>query len=457
MSLSLKHRIIKSLEKVLFFRLILFVLLLIRDDIRKKGTHRIFIIWLVFIYFIKALQNQAIFLIFNVINKIRESRLALRLRKFFVSKISYYKPYYHQIDLPVNLVKEDERHYYYRDYFITKPLKIKSIKNCHIYLATEFGIVFRKFHILRDSIHGKLDKRNIKILKSYHEMVFENYINNKFRSDGNIIKADNRQNYLLIHNWFNYYHWITETLYRYFSMPEGSSKNYTLVFPETLKENGFVDETLLSFPNTKIEYFSNNSIIHFDHIHIIGQKKYCSYYEPEVLLKIKAHFTNYIETLKISPPIVSEKIFISRKLAERRNIVNQNALEIKLTAYGFTIIDFEDYSFSEQVSIMQHCKYLAGVHGSGFTNMIFMPEGSNIIELMPKPANSNSHHSLVYWRLAGCLKHTYYYYFCKKQLTENKALYANRKHYHNAEFHTFHLEVDIDAFENQLRKILKLG
>ncbi|OPZ97988.1 MAG: hypothetical protein BWY70_01343 [Bacteroidetes bacterium ADurb.Bin408] len=456
MPLSIKQRIIKAFEKILFFRLILFALLLFRKDIRKNSSRKTEIAATLFNYFIKAVHNQILFFVLGIANIIRERHSVLRIRKFFVSRIPCYKPFYYQIALPVNLEKADEKYFLNRDYFISKPLLLKTINNCHVFLATEFGIVFKKLHILSDSIHGKLDKRNIKILKSYTEMVFENYISNKFRKDGNIIQANDPQNYLLIHHWFNYYHWITETLYRYFSLPEEDSKKYTLVLPETLKESKFVNETLLTFSNVKTEYFPNNSIIGFKHINYITHKRYCTHYEPTVLHKIRAHFTNYIQKHQTEAPVKSKRLFISRRQAERRSIVNEEALIEKLQRYGFTAIDFEDYTFLEQVSIMQHCRCLAGVHGSGITNMLFMPEGGSIIELMPQPEVSKTHHSLVYWRLAGCLKHKYYYYFCKKKSANNMAAYSHRKYYYNTELHTFHLEVDIIEFEKQLTNILSL-
>ena len=48
---------------------------------------------------------------------------------------------------------------------------------------------------------------------------------------------------------------------------------------------------------------------------------------------------------------------------------------------GFEVLNFEDYSFFEQVYLMKHCKILAGVHGQ-VANIAFMPENSSLFELI---------------------------------------------------------------------------
>ena len=88
------------------------------------------------------------------------------------------------------------------------------------------------------------------------------------------------------------------------------------------------------------------------------------------------------------------------------------------------------------------------------TNMIFMKEGGKILDFYRHIKSSKDHHCIVYWRLAGVLKHEFYYQFCEPITSNNVEKYANRKNYFNADFHTFHLNIDITEFENNLILLL---
>ncbi|MDC0342840.1 glycosyltransferase family 61 protein [Alphaproteobacteria bacterium] len=79
-----------------------------------------------------------------------------------------------------------------------------------------------------------------------------------------------------------------------------------------------------------------------------------------------------------------KRIFIIRK-KEKKIKSFKNFEEIKkiLTQYDFSFISFEDYSFIDQIKIMHSCKILLGLHGAGFTNMVFMQPGCSVIDILP--------------------------------------------------------------------------
>ena len=81
-----------------------------------------------------------------------------------------------------------------------------------------------------------------------------------------------------------------------------------------------------------------------------------------------------------------------------------------------------------------------------------MPSGSKVMELHREVYNKNEHHSKVYWRLAGAMGLKYYYQFCKPVLVESYNERYKRKNYFNADFHIFNLELDLNKFEENLKK-----
>jgi len=450
---SLKQKIIRFSEQFFLLRIFLFMLLFFNKSVRKEHISRLRIVLVFCLYLFKIIINSFVFFFLHIINVFRESSFGLGLRKKILKSLAI-KAKYKEVDLPENIKKTDIHHFKNRNYFIDIPAKFKTPKNVHVYLATDFGIVFKNLNICLNSIHGRLDKRNLKILKPYYEIIFDNYINKSFHKNHEIIYKNKDKKYFLIHHWFNYFHWFTESMHRFFSKDIDLS-GYVLVLPETLKSYEFVVTSLKAFPGLTVEYFPNHSILYFEELHYVTQKKYCSHYNRDVLLKIKRHFVSFMKSHSVKPPLNNDKIFISRKNSKRRGIVNESEVYNLLNNYGFSIIDFEDLSFLEQVSLMQNVKYLVGVHGAGLTNMLWMPEDGSIFELHRLPANKTEHFSLVYWRMTKRLNFRYLCQLCPAVHNPMTGI-KKRKNYFNYDLNTYNITVDMCQFEENIRVMLNL-
>ena len=103
-----------------------------------------------------------------------------------------------------------------------------------------------------------------------------------------------------------------------------------------------------------------------------------------------------------------KKLFINRASKERRHIINEEDVLNTFLSFGFEIVDFEQHSFEEQILLAGKASVLAGVHGAGLTNMIFMPAHSVVFELTTR---INGEH-YYYYSLSNSLTHRYYYQVC---------------------------------------------
>lgn len=100
------------------------------------------------------------------------------------------------------------------------------------------------------------------------------------------------------------------------------------------------------------------------------------------------------------------KIYISRQKASRRRILNENELLPILHERGFEIHYFEDYSLSRQIELISETRFLIGLHGAGLTNMLFMNQGTFVLEIRNRfDSNAN-----CYFSLASDLKIKYLYF-----------------------------------------------
>jgi protein O-GlcNAc transferase len=81
--------------------------------------------------------------------------------------------------------------------------------------------------------------------------------------------------------------------------------------------------------------------------------------------------------------------FINR--VEGRRLIDQAALlqlaESDMPHIKIQSIDFASISFKEQIQIVRDTDVLVGVHGAGLTNMMWMKEGSAVVEILPHSLN----------------------------------------------------------------------
>ncbi len=211
--------------------------------------------------------------------------------------------------------------------------------------------------------------------------------------------------YILIDNVYShtYYHWLTEALPRLFLVKD-QLQSSTLLLPAN-HDLKFHQETLQLFKVEKIERLQKHVRYRVPNLLTSTQIGRVANYHPAVIKQMVA----YIKSA-IGPSVgLGEKIYVSRRRALRRKVLNETDLEISLALFGFKVIVFEDYSFAEQVNIMRECRYLISIHGAGLTNMIFMESGSKIMELRLNDHGEN----YFFYALATTVNLKYYYQFCE--------------------------------------------
>jgi len=106
-------------------------------------------------------------------------------------------------------------------------------------------------------------------------------------------------------------------------------------------------------------------------------------------------------------------VYVSRAKSRGRTVLNEDEVLEALRPLGVESCHFEDLDFEGQVRLMQETKCLISIHGAGLTNMMFMPEGGSVIEIIPrkhgifdyKYGRNSIRHEPCYVRLAGVFGH----------------------------------------------------
>ena len=93
--------------------------------------------------------------------------------------------------------------------------------------------------------------------------------------------------------------------------------------------------------------------------------------QKDKFLNNKSHETTY----------KSKLIYISRKNASYRRIINENELITLLDSFGFKAFCLESFSFLEQVDLFSQAEVVIAPHGAGLTNLLFSQPGIKVIEI----------------------------------------------------------------------------
>ncbi len=85
------------------------------------------------------------------------------------------------------------------------------------------------------------------------------------------------------------------------------------------------------------------------------------------------------------------RIFISRADGGGRGIINEAEVLALVARHGFDVVRLSDLSLTEQIALFAAAEAVVGVHGAGLTNLLYMPEGSLVVELLHHLYGTNSY------------------------------------------------------------------
>lgn len=300
--------------------------------------------------------------------------------------------------------------------------KIQILKNVRI---STNSVVFNYFKIFKESCIGITNYE--KYSKGFR--FFLKFIFPKFNFS--------RKRFLLITDeWTsNYYHWHIFALKKLLILKEKNLLENSLLFlPKKYQRYKFAVPSLEKFgiKKNQIVFLQRKSNIKVAELPLIDASKQ----HPIAFQEIRKILTSDVK----NTPNFGPRIYISRAGQVLRFVENEKETVALLEKYGFKKIIIDQFSYDEQIAICSKIKYLVSPHGAGITNLIFMPEGSSVLEMASHLANTAV---TDYYKLASMLNIKYFYQECIMGSSSKVK-----------DFHHASLVVDLEKLEKNLKLML---
>lgn len=168
----------------------------------------------------------------------------------------------------------------------------------------------------------------------------------------------------------SYYHWLIEDL--------PSTLFLSKLFPETTlicysDAPRYVEDLLKTLPNPVLKSSKPMLVAKLKMVEKSEDYGWPSPADIEVLKghgPINSRIKSHADT----------KIYISRENA-RRSPSNEFQIAQYFLSKGFTKVVLENFNLLEQIEIISGAKVIAGIHGAGLTNMVWMNTGGAVIDI----------------------------------------------------------------------------
>lgn len=312
------------------------------------------------------------------------------------------------IPIPINIDVAYKDLYEKKSKYVYPELRVKKYRN--VFVSHE-GLCMQHFRLLPYSsfnIHTNYDKS---FGWQYYRLVMEQYLVSTYGKSLKKIVLDDDTNYTIIHTkWANYSFWITSSIVRLL-MLEKTGLDYTLLYPEEWDGIAYIQESLKAFPNLKVKRIPAGVHVQVKNLLLPEVRPFTACFNGNELQAVHDCFVSRIPSEYLSRTY-PERIYVTRKNAKYRKVVNEDEVIQLLTRYGFSVVDFDVLSFWGQVAQMQAAKYIVAVHGAGVANIVFANPETKILELLHE-YKSPSDYRLPYWIVSSIMGKEYRCTFSK--------------------------------------------
>ncbi|MDZ4816965.1 MAG: glycosyltransferase family 61 protein [Verrucomicrobiota bacterium] len=185
-----------------------------------------------------------------------------------------------------------------------------------------------------------------------------------------------------------HYHWLHDQIMGLFLIRERLADHVKFIIPDQLKKYQLQALDKVGIPDERRVIYDGSEIFEPEILHFSGPNIQTGFDEPEsVEWFLRAMIPRQ------SAPIVGRRIYISRKNAKFRRIVNEDELSFLLEQEGFEkIVIGDEMELEERIGIFSEASSVVSVHGAALVNLMYCRPETSVLEILNR---------LIFVRITG--------------------------------------------------------
>jgi capsular polysaccharide biosynthesis protein len=189
-----------------------------------------------------------------------------------------------------------------------------------------------------------------------------------------------------------HYHWLHDVLTRLHRVLEHLPEDIRFIVPKDLAEDRLAFLLAIGIKRERLVEYDQAVPLELEELWFAPLSAPHRFDDPEAVAWLRQHLRR-IYTLDPQPV---NRLYVSRSQAATRRLVNEEELLPLLREQGFRIIHAENMSLAEQAIEFSQASVIFGVHGAGFTNILFAPQSARLAEIFPASVGFRTY----YWSLS---------------------------------------------------------
>ena len=194
----------------------------------------------------------------------------------------------------------------------------------------------------------------------------------------------------------NFGHWIIDAMCRLMLVVDTNFEKPVLL-PSRFNKSWIKE--MLDYANIEYIFLEKDKKYIVNELVLTSQAHPSGNYNPEIVNKLRNLYT-----LPNEQVLKKRRIWTFREHIGR-SVGNFKEIEIILKKYNFDILKTEELSLIEKLSLFNQAEIIAGTHGSGLINMLYMQENSKLLEIR----DFKDPHKNAMFSLASALNLDYFY------------------------------------------------
>ena len=306
-------------------------------------------------------------------------------------------------ELPVNYRAEDAALFEHERTRVIPPANLLTLRGVS---ASADGMLFRHGRVLDESfsaahVREAFRRSPWRVLK----FLVKNYLFRRRRRHA-------APSLWVTDDWSNgYFHWVADVLPRLFAARD-VARELVLLLPSGFGELPFVRGSLPLFDLGGVDFIGAKEVRLCEQLVLPTHTSPSGHYNDPLMRDLRGFI---LARLGLAAARPARRMYISRSGTSRRRIANEADVMDVFGQFDFEVVRFEHLSFDEQVRIATQCSVLAGNHGAGLVNMLFMPVGASVLELR----RTGDRYSNCFFNLASTSGLRYYYQTCDPVLPDS--------------------------------------